>query len=395
LLDGTRSLDAIARELSIRWGESINAAQVAYIIEQKLAPQGLLSNSNNAPSKVNSKSPSILSVWIKTPLFSPQQLRPVTNLAQYLFAGPVPLFLLAILAIIHILTYWQLREELVHFDLRQLSPITYLLLYLIIPIKGLFHELGHLSACRRYGSHPGALGIAIYMIFPAFYADVSDAWRLPRRQRLVVDLAGMYFELLTTLVFFGLYWRTGILASLWAIIAIDMSLVSNLNPMFKLDGYWILTDLAGIPNLHTRLGEYLRYLGQLAIRSLRHRMVMVMPGSREQLGEKPKLSVFWQVHGYAKAVAKIYVFASTLYFTHFALVLLSFVPGLVRSYPALVEQAWQEAWAALSIGNVAGVVGEVLRVFFPTAMIVGLARMLGRALEKLLARFHKITFHHS
>ena len=57
-----------------------------------------------------------------------------------------------------------------------------------------FHEIGHAAACRYGGGRPGGMGAGIYVVWPAFYTDVTDAYRLPRRARLRTDLGGIYFN---------------------------------------------------------------------------------------------------------------------------------------------------------------------------------------------------------
>ncbi len=56
------------------------------------------------------------------------------------------------------------------------------------------HEIGHLTACSRYGAQHGGIGIGIYWCMPVFYAEVNGAWMLPRLQRAVVDVGGLYFQ---------------------------------------------------------------------------------------------------------------------------------------------------------------------------------------------------------
>ena len=63
-----------------------------------------------------------------------------------------------------------------------------------------FHEIGHAAACRYGGGRPGGMGAGIYMVWPAFYTDVTDAYRLPRRARLRTDLGGIYFNAVIAVV---------------------------------------------------------------------------------------------------------------------------------------------------------------------------------------------------
>jgi putative peptide zinc metalloprotease protein len=113
----------------------------------------------------------------------------------------------------------------------------------------LAHELGHATACKAFGANPSGIGIGFYLIFPAFYSDVSSAWQLNRWKRVVVDLGGTYFQLLATAVLAGLFLATGwspLLAAIWMSIA---TAAFSLNPILKFDGYWVVADSLGVTNL--------------------------------------------------------------------------------------------------------------------------------------------------
>ena len=43
-----------------------------------------------------------------------------------------------------------------------------------------FHEFGHAAAARRGGATPGVMGAGLYLVWPAFYTDVTDSYRLGR-----------------------------------------------------------------------------------------------------------------------------------------------------------------------------------------------------------------------
>ena len=44
------------------------------------------------------------------------------------------------------------------------------------------------------GPRPGAMGAGLYIVWPAFYTDVTDTYRLGRGGRLRTDLGGLYFN---------------------------------------------------------------------------------------------------------------------------------------------------------------------------------------------------------
>ena len=74
------------------------------------------------------------------------------------------------------------------------SPELLLLVFGLGVASAGFHEIGHAAACRYGGGRPGGMGAGIYVVWPAFYTDVTDAYRLPRRARLRTDLGGLYFN---------------------------------------------------------------------------------------------------------------------------------------------------------------------------------------------------------
>ena len=117
------------------------------------------------------------------------------------------------------------------------------------------HELGHGLCCQYYGGRVKELGVMFLFFTPCLYCDVSDAWMLPsKRKRVMISLAGVYVELLMSLVFFWLWWiSTDTQLSAW-LIALGMitsinTLFINGNPLMKFDGYFALSDLWGVPNL--------------------------------------------------------------------------------------------------------------------------------------------------
>jgi len=127
-----------------------------------------------------------------------------------------------------------------------------------------FHELGHLSACERYGARHGEAGIGFFLIWPVAYADVTDCWSLKRYQRAVVDAGGIYFHSICSSICCWLWIATG--HPLWwaAVYSVMGSTIVNINPFVRFDGYWFLTDVTGIPSLHRSMreaGEY--YLGRV------------------------------------------------------------------------------------------------------------------------------------
>src|SRR5205814_6564565 len=110
-----------------------------------------------------------------------------------------------------------------------------------------FHELGHAAALKYAGGHVKAMGFGLYLVYPAFYTDVSDNYRLKRWGRIRTDLGRFYFNLLFVLALMGLYVATGHEWLLLIVVLINLEIIHQLLPFVRLDGYWVLADITGIP----------------------------------------------------------------------------------------------------------------------------------------------------
>ncbi len=120
------------------------------------------------------------------------------------------------------------------------------------------HELGHAFTCTRYGARVSTLGVALLVLMPVLYTDTSASWKLPkRRQRLTIGASGMLVELAlaawATLAWSFLpdgMWRSA--AFMLATTTWIMTLLINLSPLMRFDGYFLLSDALGVPNLQAR-----------------------------------------------------------------------------------------------------------------------------------------------
>ena len=143
----------------------------------------------------------------------------------------------------------------------------------LVLLSLLVHEFGHAAACAFFGARPDEIGAGVYLMYPAFYSDVNDAWRLSRKRRVIVDLAGMYFQVVLAAGFVLVYELTGWEAFRAALVLVYGSLVFSLNPFFKFDGYWVLSDALGVTNL----GLQWRRLLTFAVDRVRGRATKALP----------------------------------------------------------------------------------------------------------------------
>ncbi|OUJ13573.1 hypothetical protein HK26_08520 [Acetobacter okinawensis] len=148
---------------------------------------------------------------------------------------------------------------------RLLTPEGTLGVACALALSKVIHEFGHGLAARFYGCRVPAMGVAFLVLWPVLWTDTTDAWRLRRaRERLVIDCAGMGAEI-TLAACASILWSIlpdGALRD--AVFTLSSStwiltLSINLSPLMRFDGYYILSDLLGIPNLQERAFAWTRW----------------------------------------------------------------------------------------------------------------------------------------
>jgi putative peptide zinc metalloprotease protein len=102
------------------------------------------------------------------------------------------------------------------------------------------------------------MGAGLYLLYPAFYTDVTDSYRLGRWARLRTDLGGVYFHLIFALCLIALSIASGKALLLFAVLLINLDVVRQFIPFGRFDGYWALADLTGIPDFFSQMGPFLR-----------------------------------------------------------------------------------------------------------------------------------------
>ena len=135
-------------------------------------------------------------------------------------------------------------------------------LFWVIPVlflvSSVVHEFGHSASALHYGAINGEIGMGLYYFQFVLYSNITDVWRLPKKQRVVVDISGIYFELLFSaiILMFGLIFTSSV--CIVSSIAIVCSCLFNLNPFLRTDGFWIFCDLIDEPNVFRHAGVYIK-----------------------------------------------------------------------------------------------------------------------------------------
>jgi putative peptide zinc metalloprotease protein len=256
LIDGRRDAAAIGQALSEKIGKGIDADGVTFLIDEKLRPLGVVGEPDGSQPDVEKKE-DLLGLTVRAKVVPPRLVQALTTVFRPLFWPPV---VIAVIAGLVALDAWLVLDHGIAQGIRSIlyHPGYLVALFAGVVVATAWHEVGHATACRYGGGRPGALGVGIYVIWPVMFSDVTDAYRLDRGARLRTDLGGVYFNAVFALLTAGAYALTGFEPLIILIMVQSFAIMQQLLPLGRLDGYLVLSDLTGVPDLLTRLGPILR-----------------------------------------------------------------------------------------------------------------------------------------
>ena len=254
-IDGVRGSSAIAALVSQDLGRTLGAEQVRYLITAKLLPLGLIAGPG-APAAPPKASP-LLALRARGTLLPERAANAVAALLRPLFRWPV---VLAVVVSVAAVDYWLFATRGPAAGIGQVlrDPASLLIVFALSVASAAFHECGHATACRYGGARPGAIGVGIYLVWPSFFTNVTDSYRLSRAARIRTDLGGLYFNLIFILAMAALYEATSAEVLLLVIAVTHLEMLQQLLPFVRFDGYFILSDLVGVPDLFARAAPILR-----------------------------------------------------------------------------------------------------------------------------------------
>ena len=256
-VDGRRSGTEVAERVSDRYGRQLTADGVDYLVEHKLGPAGLIAPVGSAAPPPTAQP--LLAMRLRRTLLPAGPTGWLADLLAPLYYPLVVAIVLGSFAAVEIAVF---RSGRILPALHQIlvMPGALVAVLGLMLLSGLFHECGHAAACAYSGARPGKIGVGLYLVMPAFYTDVTSAYRLDRTGRLRTDLGGLYFNAIVVLGLAVSYLAVPAPALLVAIALVNLEMLQQLLPIVRLDGYFILSDLIGVPDLFGRIGPVLSSL---------------------------------------------------------------------------------------------------------------------------------------
>jgi putative peptide zinc metalloprotease protein len=367
-IDGRATVGQIATNLSRKWNIAVTPSDVQAVIERFLIPYQLIANGNHRPSQGPSPAERPKTNWWRKFLlqdfFFHFKLIPsdvVAAAAKHtapLFAPPLAVVVIGALIGVNVLAYPELVALMKSGQLRITHPLEYLWILLLVFASILFHELGHASAIVRYGGKPDHIGFGLYFIYPALYANVNQSWSFTRKQRMVIDLGGIYFQVMASLVCYLGYLLTHHLVFILTFIFVESLWVFSLIPFFKFDGYWFVSDALGIPNLRRRAFDL---LGDQIVR---------LAGKRREARHDLEL------RGAVTGWVVLYAVSSLAFSVLVIRFLVVYAPARFSQYPGYVRSAMSNLAQALSNASYSHAIIVLINWALQTLILVGLTLVI-------------------
>ncbi|MCI0144217.1 hypothetical protein KNN17_21970 [Arthrobacter bambusae] len=250
-VDGRTSPAQLAESVSEKSGRRVSEENVRTLIDSQLRPLGLLVRPDGSQPEVKKSNP-LLGLRFRYAVTDAEKTRRLTAPFAHLFH---PLIAVPVLGAFLFVCWWVLALKGLGSATHDAfeNPALLLLVVAVTIFSSGFHEFGHAAAARYGGATPGAMGAGLYLFWPAFYTDVTDSYRLGRAGRVRTDLGGLYFNAIVTVLIAGIWWATGYDALLLVVLTQILQMLRQLTPLVRFDGYHVLADLTGVPDLFQRI----------------------------------------------------------------------------------------------------------------------------------------------
>lgn len=214
-----------------------------------------------------------------------------------------------------------------------LNPSNLLLLYGGLIIIKTLHEFGHAYFTKKYGGEVHVMGILFMIFTPTPYVDATSSWGFrSRKQRILVGCAGMIVEVFVAAIAMMIWANTGpgTLHSLcynMIFIAGVSTILFNINPLMRFDGYYILSDLLDVPNMHQRSVAQMKHVFEHYVFGVKRSESPAVTSKEAWL-----LGTF----GVLSMAYRLFVFTTILFFLADRLLLLGILMALVCAVSWLI-----------------------------------------------------------
>jgi putative peptide zinc metalloprotease protein len=276
---------------------------------------------------------------------------------------------------------WILPAQRMH--LHDFTGSTFSIVMLLSLLGAFVHETGHASALVSHGCTQTEIGFGLYIYYPVLYTDVSEAWKLSRHRRALIDVGGVYFQSVFQLLLLSLFFINGSPVLIYFFLFNDLIMFRTMNPFLRMDGYWLVADLFGIFNLREQ-----------STKLIKHYVLKLFGSARATQTPLQKLQPRTRV-----ALAVYSLLSVTFFFYISAIMIRVLILYLVPTYPTRLLAVWEATQARpfdllrlLSLmfevlWRTAVLCGLSIFVYRMTKNLVGLVKFLG---QTLIQKFRRV-----
>jgi putative peptide zinc metalloprotease protein len=366
-LDGTTNLQQITRDLNNR-SIDISEEQLCKLVEKTYGRMGVFENYDTGKDHTNRQTKekpggAFLLYWNLIPQ---KYVVWLSKQFVFLYNQFAALSGIILICVTHYLVYTKYSSP------EFLSNGSFLWVLVLCLFSILAHEFGHASAVSRYGGTPGDIGFALYLLMPSFYADVSEIWRFRRRQRMVVDIGGVYFQQLIFAAFALIGAFTSAPEFFIACHLIDLMALLTLNPIFQFDGYWLLVDYLALPNLYRLALNYLKY----SIKNL--------------FSHKKEIIVLPRMRKHVQVMFLIYTLVCNLFLIAIVWLSINYLQRTFVRLPDALSAMFYSMIFGLKTQDFALFINRLLSLFFicalPATALLGLCRYANMLIQYLTTK---------
>ncbi|WP_157943998.1 zinc metalloprotease [Blastococcus atacamensis] len=366
-VDGRATVGEVAERVSASTGRLVRPDDVRQLVAASLRPLGLLRRADGSEPELRRADPLLALRWRRV-VTDPAVTRWITAPFSALFS---PLVVVPVVLAFGAVAAWVLFDQGLAAATAQAfaNPALFLTVVVVTVLSAGFHEFGHAAAARYGGASPGTMGFGIYLFWPAFYTDVTDSYRLGRAGRVRTDLGGLYFNALVVLLSFAVWWVSGWHAVLLLVATQVLQMIRQLAPLLRFDGYHVLADLTGVPDLYQRMGPVMSGL---------------LPGRWRQ-PEATALKTWARIVIIAWVLLVVPLMAASL------LLMVLALPRLLATAWAAIGRQGALLGSAFGEGDVLGVLARILAIVALLIPLLGIGYVLARTVRQVVGAVRRRT----
>ena len=279
LFDGQRSFQEIAAKYTEEVGEEYSEEQVrefsdAFSQTNLIHRSALESNAVLLDSLEQQRKKRRRSKWGNLALVNIAAWDPDAFLSRlypyikFLFStwfslfGIVMIGIMTVILIGHWNTIW--HDTLEFYNITDKPLLDFFTFWVLFSFVAFFHECAHGCTVKHFGGGVHGMGFMLMYFLPCFFCDSTEVFIYGGKwPRIFTCLAGIWIEMIFCSFVTIIWWATP--PGLWIhnvaymlIVITGIGTVAlNINPLTKLDGYYIFSELIGVTSLKEKSTAYL------------------------------------------------------------------------------------------------------------------------------------------